>query len=183
MQVSSVLRIVVPLLFLYEAFIQYSSLCNITLGGVLKSGHKHILTANIIATRKQCSNQVLFVTFPSTAVAGEEKEEHTKQETSRSQGDILQRIANQRSSYALPVDCLKGSMLEAHVRFFNQQNDDGDEDPPKVVTYNCSDFTYEEFGTVAKILLLLTFRKKILPSMQAALITLAHSPMRNSLLI
>jgi hypothetical protein len=112
MQVSSILCIVVPLLFLYEAFIQYSSLCNITLGGVLKSGHKHILTANIIATRKQCSDQVLFVTFPSTAVAGEEKEEHTKQDDSHSQGDILQRIANQGSSYVLPVDCLKGSMLK-----------------------------------------------------------------------
>eukprot|EP00984_Skeletonema_dohrnii_P006676 scaffold2374_cov78-Skeletonema_dohrnii-CCMP3373.AAC.7 len=63
-------------------------------------------------------------------VVGEEKEENTKQEKSQSPGDILQRMANQGSSYVLPVDCLKGSMLEAHVRFFNQQYDD-DEDPPK----------------------------------------------------
>ena len=120
---------------------------------MLKSGHKHILTANIIATRKQCSDQVLFVTFPSTTVVGEEKEENTKQDKSQSPGDVLLRMANQGSSYVLPVDCLKGSMLEAHVRFFNQPYDDEDENPPKVITYHCSDFTYEEFGTVAKILL------------------------------
>jgi hypothetical protein len=33
-------------------------------GNVLKEGEKHILTANLWATRKQASNQVLFVTFP-----------------------------------------------------------------------------------------------------------------------
>ena len=43
-------------------------------------------------------------------------------------------------------------MLEAHVRFFNQQYNEG-EDLPKVITYQCSDFTHKEFGTVAKILL------------------------------
>eukprot|EP00985_Skeletonema_marinoi_P005293 scaffold2282_cov136-Skeletonema_marinoi.AAC.3 len=137
---------------IYSKSIFISPLEN-TLGGVLKSEHKHILTANIIATRKQCSDQVLFVTFPSTTVVGEEKEENTKQEKSQSPGDILQRMANQGSSYVLPVDCLKGSMLDAHVRFFNQPYDDEDEDPPKVITYHCSGFSYEEFGTVAKILL------------------------------
>lgn len=44
--------------------IYYMFLLVSTSGGVLKSGEKHILAANIIASQRQCSNQVLLVTFP-----------------------------------------------------------------------------------------------------------------------
>ena len=117
-------------------------------GGILKAGEKHILTANVWATRKQISDQVLFVTFQATP--DEEKEEGKPPSSPEA---VLQEVASQGNSYALPVDSLRGTMLEAHVRFVNQGYEQEDEEPPKVITYACSDFTYEEFGTVAKILL------------------------------
>ena len=104
------------------------------------------MTANIIATRKQCSNQVLLVTFPLT------KNEEEKSEQGGTNLDVLRKFANQDSSYALPVACLKGSMLDAHVRFVNKKYENEEKEPPTLVTYHCNDFTYEEFGTVAKIL-------------------------------
>lgn len=113
-------------------------------GNLLKTGEKHILTANIWATRKLASNQVLFVTFPKETMeelAPESAEAHLKQ------------VANQNTSYALPVDCLKGTMLDAHVRFFNQKHEQQGQDPPTIVPYACADFSFDEFGTVAKILL------------------------------
>lgn len=112
-------------------------------GNVLKSGEKHILTANLWATRKQSSNQVLFVTFPSSSAEQEQNETEAR----------LKQVANQDTSYALPVDCLKGTMLESHVHFVNRGYEQIGEDLPSVVNYSCEDFTFDEFGTVAKILL------------------------------
>ena len=118
-------------------------------GDLLKAGEKHILTANIWATRKQVSDQVLFVTFPA------EVEEHSAIAGGGAATAVarLKEIASQDTSYALPVDCLKGTMLDAHVRFVNQNLEQNNDDLPKVVTYSCTDFTFEEFGTVVKILL------------------------------
>jgi len=39
-----------------------------------------------------------------------------------------------------------------HVRFFNKKYEDADEEPPTIVPYHCTDFTYKKFGTVARIL-------------------------------
>ena len=110
-------------------------------GNMLKAGEKHILTANLWATRKQASNQVLFVTFPS-----QDDDQGKKARSS------LQQAANQETSYALPVDCLTGTMLEAHVRFFNQGYEQNEQELPLVVSYKCTNFTFDEFGTVFKIL-------------------------------
>jgi hypothetical protein len=90
------------------------------------------------------------VSFPSTYTTKDTEEETTQV---KSQGDILQSITNQGSSYVLPVDCLRGTMLDGYVRFFNQEYDARDDDPPKVVNYHCTFFGYQEFGTIAKILL------------------------------
>jgi len=111
-------------------------------GNLLKAGEKHILTANLWASRKQISDQVLFVTFPS---ADDDVAFHSAEAR-------LQQVANQDTSYALPVDYLKGTMLDAHVRFVNQGYEQEGQDSPTVVSYTCSDFSFEEFGTVAKIL-------------------------------
>ena len=43
-------------------------------------------------------------------------------------------------------------MIDAHVRFFNKKYEDVDKEPPAIVPYHCTGFTYEEFGTVARIL-------------------------------
>jgi len=115
-------------------------------GNLLKAGEKHILTANLWATRKQASDQVLFVTFPETAAAA------AATNPTRSAQAQLEHAANQNTSYVLPVDCLKGTMLDAHVRFVNRGYESQDMEAPTVVTYECTEFSYQEFGTVAKIL-------------------------------
>ncbi|KAL3909167.1 MAG: hypothetical protein SGARI_002736, partial [Bacillariaceae sp.] len=55
----------------------------------------------------------------------------------------IARAADATKSYALPVDLLKGTMLESFA----------ESDGPTVVEYECVRFSFEEFGTVAKILL------------------------------
>ncbi len=113
-------------------------------GSVLQNGgEKHILTANLWATRKQTSDQVLFVTFPSN-----EAHENVKADDEA----LLKQATNQDTSFALPVDCLKGTMLETHVNFVNRSFEQNDEAVPAVVNYQCTNFTFEEFATVAKIL-------------------------------
>ena len=124
-------------------------------GNVLRAGEKHILTANLWATRQQNSSQVLLVTFPPSSLSSKEEEDLHVHHGGKQEENLLQQAANQETSYALPVDCLTGTMLEAHVRFFNQsyeQQEDQQDVLPLVVTYNCTNFTWEEFGTVAKIL-------------------------------
>ena len=122
-------------------------------GGLLKAGEKHILTANVWGIRKQTSDQVLFVTFPTAAADDEKESKPSASASSSTSASGLKSVASQGFSYALPVDCLKGSMLDAHIRFVNQKYEQAGEDPPTIVTYHCSDFTYDEFGTVAKVLL------------------------------
>lgn len=107
-------------------------------GSLLQTGEKHILTANLWATRKQASEQVLFVTFPRPVAT---------EDTATAE---LKRVANQDTSYALPVDCLRGTMLDAHVRFVNQTQGT---DELSIIEYECTDFDFDEFGTVYKILM------------------------------
>ncbi|KAL3904666.1 MAG: hypothetical protein SGILL_009979 [Bacillariaceae sp.] len=116
-------------------------------GSLLTAGEKHILTANILGMRKQSSNQVVFVTFPN-----KDKQQQSRYKL-RSAVAALKQVACQDSSYALPVDCLIGTVLDAHVRFTNRQYESNSEELPPVVTYECTNFTFEQFGTVAKILL------------------------------
>jgi len=119
-------------------------------------GEKHILTANLWATRKQASNLVLFVTFPP-AQANQQQDRHD--EDDKDDGDdtaqaammSLQHSARQDTSYALPVDSLKGTTLEAYVRFVNNEQND-QELPTVVTTYHFTDFSFEALWTVAKIL-------------------------------
>ncbi|KAL3937273.1 MAG: hypothetical protein SGARI_002183, partial [Bacillariaceae sp.] len=106
---------------------------------------KHILTANLWATRKEFSDQVLLVTFPNDKVqhsAGKDTDTSTK---------IIQEVACQHSSYAIPVDLLTG-MLQAHVEWVNRVASEEGNVVPKVVPYECRDFSHEEFGVVAKML-------------------------------
>jgi len=65
----------------------------------------------------------------------------------------LARAADQDTSYALPVGhWKKGTKLEEYVRRINNRHQDRDENLPTVIPYCCTKFSYEEFGTVAKIL-------------------------------
>jgi len=72
-------------------------------GEKIIKGEKHILTANLWATRANRSSKVLHVTFP-TADDG-------KYTAKKSNQQCLAELADQNKSYALPVDCLKGTML------------------------------------------------------------------------
>lgn len=118
-------------------------------GKELIKGVKHIITANIFAVKKTLSEQVLYVTFP--------EEEEEEEGAGGKEGDVaapktaIQRVANASKTYVLPVSRLKG-MLEAHVRFTNAQAEAEGSDLPRVVTFLCTDFTFEQFGVVSRIL-------------------------------
>jgi hypothetical protein len=60
-------------------------------------------------------------------------------------------VANASTSYALPVDILTG-MLATHVQWANQAAEKEGKESPPVVAYECTDFDYETFGVVHKIL-------------------------------
>jgi len=60
--------------------------------------------------------------------------------------------ANQDTTYVLPVDSLDGTMLEAHVNFVNRGAEQKGQDPPIVAVYECTEFSFDAFGTVARIL-------------------------------
>jgi len=110
-------------------------------GMELLSGEKHIITANIWATRRGQSTQVLLVTFPTRAVDG--KETDTK--------PSIEEVSNSSTSYALSVEILSG-MLLTHVQWANRLAEQQGKDDPPVVTYECRDFDFDTFGVVEKIL-------------------------------
>jgi hypothetical protein len=66
--------------------------------------------------------------------------------------DTIAQVANQDTTYAIPVDLLSRTMLDSHVRFVNRAAAQEGTEPPVVITYECKNFDYESFGTVAKIL-------------------------------
>ena len=76
-------------------------------GMELMCGEKHIITANIWATRTEKSKQVLLVTFPPKENRGIDSKLS------------IEEVANTSMSYVLPVDNLSG-MLLAHVQWANR---------------------------------------------------------------
>ncbi|KAL3784152.1 hypothetical protein ACHAWO_006366 [Cyclotella atomus] len=127
-------------------------------GKPLIKGVKHIITANIFAVKKDQSEQVLYVTFPQEGVTSEGKV-RTRSKTRaldskkiKAAADAaIMHVANDSKSYALPVSILTG-MLESHVRFSNSRAESEGKEPPQVVPFVCNDFTFEQFGVVARIL-------------------------------
>jgi hypothetical protein len=96
----------------------------------LSQGEKHIITANIWATRKEHSKQVLLVTFPS------------KVDTTIGDAKVsIHDVANESATSVLPVDNLSGLIMR-YVQFTNRvAQHEGNEIPP-VVTYECRDFDF-----------------------------------------
>jgi hypothetical protein len=129
-------------------------------GKPLIKGVKHIITANIFAVKKDQSEQVLYVTFPQEGVVARDDQVRTTRSKSRALVEkkdkaaanaAIMQVANDSKSYALPVSLLTG-MLESHVRFSNSQAEAEGKEPPQVVPFVCKDFTFEQFGVVARIL-------------------------------
>ena len=108
-------------------------------GMELTSGEKHIITANIWATRTEQSKQVLLVTFPPKENGGIDSKLS------------IEEVANTSMSYVLPVDNLSG-MLLAHVQWANRAAESEGKDEPPVITYECRDYDFESFGVVEKVL-------------------------------
>jgi hypothetical protein len=108
-------------------------------GMELMSGEKHIITANVWATRTEQSKQVLLVTFPPKENGGIDSKLS------------IEEVANTSMSYVLPVDNLSG-MLLAHVQWANRAAESEGKDEPPVVTYECCDYDFETFGVVEKVL-------------------------------
>jgi len=112
-------------------------------GKELKQGVKHIVTANIWATRTTQSDQVLLVTFPDD------------QDSTESQNDsasrAMEKVSSAHTSYVLSIDVLSG-MLLTHVQWANRKAADQDLDAPRVITYECHDFCYDAFGVVYNIM-------------------------------
>ena len=159
----------------------------------LLKGQKHIITANIWATRIEQSKQVLLVTFPDNesnsmdttdedvtfdkqTVLAElqslkvkelkmklsghgidssrmiEKEDMIQALIMKSKNEeYIKKVANDCTSYAIPVDNLSG-MLLTHVEWTNRAAEQAGKDKPSVVTYECQDFDYDMFGVVEKVL-------------------------------
>jgi len=166
----------------------------------LLKGQKHIITANIWATRIEQSKQVLLVTFPDNekvesssmdttdedatfdkqAVLAELQPLKVKELKAKLSGhgidssrmiekedmvqaladtqimkskneEYIKKVANDCTSYAIPVDNLSG-MLLTHVQWANRAAEQAGKDEPSVVTYECQDFDYDMFGVVEKIL-------------------------------
>jgi hypothetical protein len=123
-------------------------------GKELIKGVKHIITANIFAVKKTQSEKVLYVTFLEEEEDGVGKGGDgaaAAAAAAAASKTAIQRVANASKSYVLPVSRLKG-ILEAHVRFTNAQAEAEGKDPPRVVTFLCTDFTFEQFGVVSRIL-------------------------------
>ena len=115
-------------------------------GKRLIKGAKHIITANLLAVKKEAkSEQVLYVTFP------EENEDISKRQEDNVASKAIQWVANDTKSYVVPVSRLTG-VLEAHVRWANRLAESEGNDSPRVVPFVCRDYSYEEFGVVVKIL-------------------------------
>ena len=119
-------------------------------GKEIIKGVKHIITANIFAVKKTLSEQVLYVTFPEEDGVGKGGDAAAAAAAAAASKTAIQRVANASKSYVLPASRLKG-MLEAHVRFTNTQAEAEGKDIPQVVTFLCTDFTFEQFGVVSRI--------------------------------
>ena len=118
-------------------------------GTEVLEGEKHILTANIWATRKDQTDQVLLVTFPENGDSNTEATiDNTAQEQETEAGKAIERAACRKTTYVIPVYLLRG-MLKAHVDFCNRQ---AGESPSPVVEYRCKNFDFDTFGTIERIL-------------------------------
>ena len=125
-------------------------------GALLTAGEKHIITLNLWAMQQTASDErIVHVTFPALSVEHDDDAERGKRKRSRTE-DAQSHAAALRSvlddqSYAISVAALarhEHCSLAAFVRFAEQQGSgDG-----RVLHYECSNATYEEFGTVYKIL-------------------------------
>ena len=71
--------------------------------------------------------------------------------TAEVQQPSIMNVANESTSYALPVDILSG-MLLVHVRWTNRVAEQAGKDEPPVVTYECRDFDFDTFDVVNRIL-------------------------------
>ena len=140
-------------------------------GKKLIKGVKHIITANIFAVKRTQSEQVLYVTFPENnkelkndsdrnvdcqkANWQKHKADRKKASTEKNKADAkaaIMCVANDSKSYVLPVSCLTGTMLESHVNFNNTQVEAEGKEPPLIVPFVCRDFSFEQFGVVARVL-------------------------------
>lgn len=107
---------------------------------------KHIIiTVNIFAIKKTQSEQVLYVTFTKHG------EESSGCNEKKAASEAIKEAANASKSYVIPVNRLRG-MLAMHVNWTNNQAERDGVDHARVVFYHCTDFSYKEFGVVARVL-------------------------------
>ena len=109
-------------------------------GQVVTGGEKHILSVNVWAHRKK-SGQALLITFP-----------HETKECppGQSGGAALLAAANAKA-YAMSADDARG-MLAGKVEWANRAADEAGSRRPSVITYECADASYTQFGTIFRIL-------------------------------
>jgi len=106
-------------------------------GQVVRAGEKHILSVNVWAHRKT-SGQVCLITFPLE-----------NGDTGSGSGALL--AAANAKSYAMSADDAAG-MLAYKVEWVNRAADEAGSPRQSVITYECLDASYEDFGTVFRIL-------------------------------
>ena len=116
-------------------------------GQLVRAGEKHILSVNVWAHYKK-SGQVLVVTFPETAATDAN---NTTADGTRADGNAALLAAANARVYAMSADDASG-MLEQKVEWANRAADEEGTPRPPVITFECIDATYEEFGTVFRIL-------------------------------
>lgn len=108
-------------------------------GQVVTGGEKHILSVNVWAHRKK-SCKTLLITFPH----------ETEECPGRSGGAALLAAAN-ATAYAMSADDARG-MLAGKVEWANRAADEAGSRRPSVITYECADASYTQFGTIFRIL-------------------------------
>ena len=108
-------------------------------GQVVTGGEKHILSVNVWAHRKK-SGQTLLITFPH----------ETEECPGQSGGAALLAAANAKA-YAMSADDARG-MLAGKVEWANRAADEAGSRRPSVITYECADASYTQFGTIFRIL-------------------------------
>uniref|UniRef100_A0A0G4G062 Uncharacterized protein n=1 Tax=Chromera velia CCMP2878 TaxID=1169474 RepID=A0A0G4G062_9ALVE len=119
-------------------------------GSLLEKGEKHILTLNVWGTRKT-SERLLYVKFPKQAAdpgVAEKGQEKAGKET-------LEAFGKEEDSYVFKVSDLAlfpESFLVAKIAFEENRAAMEHRDPPAVIEWTCDHATFEEFGTVARIL-------------------------------
>ena len=120
-------------------------------GNVLKKGNKHIVTANIWATRANESKQVLLVIYPLQLDETKDTSSAVGETKSNAATRAMHQAVDGNKSYALPVEILRG-MLKTHVQWVNRQSVEDECESPPVVTYQCTNFDYVAFGVVYNVL-------------------------------